>query len=258
MLAVAGWLLWRGGGWWQGEDLTWQAMQEQGSWRVGMDPSFPPFEFLDGQGRPTGYDVALAQEMADQWGLDVQVVAIGFDSLLDALLAGKIQSIVSAYPLDPRMAKDVAYSPPYFEAGIRLAVLPGSSIRAITDLTGRTVAVEWGGMGDVVGRRLQREIPDLTLRPFETVLEAARAVEDAEVDAVLLDGVTLGLRQAQGSELHALDEALEPNPYVIAMPLAASQLHAQVQVALAELQNSGRLAALESKWFADPQISVED
>ncbi|MEZ4580525.1 MAG: transporter substrate-binding domain-containing protein [Caldilineaceae bacterium] len=128
-------------------------------------PELPPFETLADDGAIVGYDVDLARAMAAQWDMEVELVAIGFDSLIDALIAGKVDSVISALPLDPRLTKDIAYSAPYFEAGLRLAV-PQASALAATDpaalepdafdpgtlLDGRTVAVEWGSTGDMIGR----------------------------------------------------------------------------------------------------------
>ncbi|MEZ4559893.1 MAG: transporter substrate-binding domain-containing protein [Caldilineaceae bacterium] len=163
------------------QDTTWHAMTQRGVWRIGMDPSFPPFETLADDGAIVGYDVDLARAMAAQWDMEVELVAIGFDSLIDALIAGKVDSVISALPLDPRLTKDIAYSAPYFEAGLRLAV-PQASALAATDpaalepdafdpgtlLAGRTVAVEWGSTGDMIGRRLTREGASLTLAQYPT------------------------------------------------------------------------------------------
>ena len=66
VLVVGGWFLLRSSG--PAVDKTWLTMQERGSWRVGMDPSFPPFETLDGEGAPVGYDVDLAREIAGNVG----------------------------------------------------------------------------------------------------------------------------------------------------------------------------------------------
>lgn len=93
-------------------DQTWQAMQSRGTWRVALDPSFPPFEMLDESGTPVGFDVDLARRMAADWGLELEVVAMGFDSLLDAVKAGKVDSVVSAMPYDPRATRDYAFPRP--------------------------------------------------------------------------------------------------------------------------------------------------
>src|SRR4051812_1271467 len=113
------------------QDHTWQTVQQQRIWRIGTDPSFPPFEQLNANGQPVGYDIDLAQHIAIAWGVKLEIVSIGFDSLLDALQTGKVDSVISALPYDERMTQNVAYSVPYFEAGIRLAVRKGSNITSV-------------------------------------------------------------------------------------------------------------------------------
>ncbi len=241
-------------------DATWQAMQARGSWRVGIDPSFPPFEMLDADGNITGLDAELSQAIAATWGLDVELVPIGFDGLLDALQAGRVDSVVSALPFDERMTRNVAYSRPYFDAGIRLAVRRGSDVEAVEDLQNgeHAVAVEWGSTGDLIGRQLQREGYALALVPLQTpsevvdALQAGTAANGEAVDAALVDNVTLKQVQyagAGGAALVAVGPALESNPYVIAMPLRAVTLHEQVADGLDGLEARGVLVELEAAWF---------
>lgn len=232
------------------EDVTWKKMQQRGTWRVGMDPSFPPFEYLDAEGNPVGYDVELAQRLANQWDMEVEIVAVGFDSLIDALQAGKIDGIVSALPYDPRLTKDIAYSEPYFEAGIMLVVDEESSIDDLETLAGYTVGVEWGSMGDMVGRRLQRQEISIELAQYPTPQDAVEALAtDRAVDALLIDNVTLRQAQGDGVAIRAVGPALESNPYVIALPLRANVLREQVAEALSTLGEEGAMDELGEKWF---------
>jgi ABC-type amino acid transport substrate-binding protein len=231
-------------------DTTWRTMQANGVWRVGMDPSFPPFETLDDAGQIVGLDVALAGAIAAPWGVKVELVPIGFDSLLDALQAGKVDSVISALPYDERLTKDVAYSAPYFEAGIFLAVRTGSTITSTEALANRIVGVEWGSMGDMVGRRLQRATPGLQLKPFDTPTAAITAlVEEGAVDAILIDHVTLRIAQVQGAPLITVGSVLESNPFVIAMPVRAYELQAAVAERLLVLQEKEVIAELEATHF---------
>ncbi len=235
-------------------DGTWAAMQERGTWRVGLDPSFPPFEMLDEAGAPTGYDVELAQAIAQSWGLEAEIVALGFDSLLDAVQAGKVDSVVSALPYDPRATRDIAYSTPYFEAGVQLAIRAGSPITGVAGLDGQTVAVEWGSMGDMAGRRLQRAGSTLTLAPYATPDEAVAALaDDPSITALLVDGVTLRQAQGRGAALAAVGPALESNAYVIASAPQATLLQENIDQALTALRADGTLGALEDRWFGPIQ-----
>lgn len=231
------------------QDATWKAMQARSTWRVGMDPSFPPFEDLNDAGQPVGYDVDLARRMAAEWGLEAEIIAIGYDSLLDALQADRIDSVISALPYDPRETKDFRFSEPYFEAGIRLAVPTGSPIQSADDLTGHTVAVEWGSMGDMVGRRLMREGADIQLAQFATPVETIDALVSGQADSALVDNVTLREAQGRGAAIVAIGPALEGNPYVIASPRKAVVLGDQIAATLEQFQQNGVMAELEAIWF---------
>jgi ABC-type amino acid transport substrate-binding protein len=254
LMAVALWLFWPGDGSPLARllrrDLTWEAMQARGTVRVGMDPSFPPFEDLDGSGAPAGFDVEFARQLAAEWGLKAEIVAIGFDSLVDALKATKVDVIISAFPYDARLTRDVVFSQPYFDAGLRLAVREGSNLKSTADLAGMQVAVEWGSVGDMVGRQLQREGIALQLQPFETPQGAVQAlVERTDIDALLIDNVTLRQAQAQGSPIVAVGEPVERNPYVIVSPIRAPELQKAIDTSLSKMVKSGALAALEEQWF---------
>ncbi|MBX3050049.1 MAG: amino acid ABC transporter substrate-binding protein [Caldilineaceae bacterium] len=250
LLAVA--ILWLANRYFLGdEDTTWQRIQQTGIWRVGMDPSFPPFEQLDGEGRPIGYDVELAQAIAGQWGAEVQIVSIGFDGLTDALLAGKVDSVISALPYDPRLTEDLLYSAPYFEAGVRLAVAENSPIQQLDDLAGARLAVEWGSIGDGQARKLQRGDPSIQRLTFPSPQAAVNALVAGEADGVLVDGVTLRLMQGEGAAVRGIEPALESTPYAIALPAGAHTLRAEVDSALEKFVTTGFLAQLENRWFSD-------
>ena len=246
-LAVGGWLLLRQSG--PPVDRTWLQMQERGTWRVGMDPSFPPFETLDAQGAPVGYDVDLARELAAEWGMTAEIVAIGYDSLLDALLVDRVDAVVSAFPFNARMTKDIHYSSPYFEAGVRLVVGADAEFETVEELAGRTVAVEWGSRGDAIARRLQREGVALERLPFQSSQEALAALLSGAGDALLLDGVTLRLAQGEGKPVRAVGPALDSDPYVIAVSKKAHRLQGALGEALTTLEEEERLDLLEERWF---------
>jgi polar amino acid transport system substrate-binding protein len=230
-------------------DSTWLAIQERGTWRVGMDPSFPPFEWLDDSGQPVGYDVELAQALAAELGVEVEIIAIGFDGLIDALQVGRIDSVISALPYDPRLTQDIRYTSSYFEAGTRLIVPIDSLITDVEDLANRRVAVEWGSAGDAEARQLQRQHPSIERLPYPTPDEALAALLNGKSDALIVDGVTLRLAQGNGAPITAVGPALESDPYVIAVAMPAFRLHEALEEALTRLRSKGVLEEIEQRWF---------
>lgn len=260
-----------------GRDNTWAKMLETEDFRVGLDPSFPPFESLDADGQPVGYDVDLAQALAERWGLEVKLHAMGYDSLVDAVMAARVDAVISAMPYDERLTRDLAISPSYFEAGLRLAVATEPPLRSAVlpaSLAGRRVAVEWGSAGDMVARRLLREMAgeeigaaasertaatadptatldqaDFEILQYDTPADAMDAVVLGAADAVLVDAVSLRLAQGQGAPLVAVGPVYESNPYVILSPRRAGTLAAKIEAALDAMRTDGTLGALEERWF---------
>jgi ABC-type amino acid transport substrate-binding protein len=220
--------------------------------------------------------VDLARAIADRWGVRVEIVGVGFDQLVDAVTAHRIDSAISALPIVPHRAKEVAFSMPYFEAGVVLATPLGSAIRQPAEgsnerspepssraqvegrsrrrlaevLAGLRVAVEWGSEGDAQARRLQRELNGnltLVLRPSADAALAAAFAGEAE--AVITDAVSLALFNRNGRKLTAVGEPLRSDPYVIVMPVAAPRLRQAVDEALAALAADGTLGDLAARWL---------
>jgi ABC-type amino acid transport substrate-binding protein len=242
---VAGALLWLR------RDATSARIRESGVWRVGMDPSFPPFESIDpSTGRPVGLDVDLVNAIAGRWGVRGEIVSLGFDELVDAVAARRVDSAVSALPVFEWRTQEVSFSAPYIEAGVVLAVPRGSTIGGPEDLAGRRVAAEWGSEGDAQVRDLQRRLEgrlELVLR--ESADAAMEAVAGSQADAVVTDAVSLALFNRDGGDLVAVGQPLRSDPYVVVVPKGAPLLLADLNQALAAMEADGTLAALRAKWL---------
>jgi ABC-type amino acid transport substrate-binding protein len=236
---------------WARRDATSARIRESGVWRVGMDPSFPPFESIDPDtGKPVGLDVDLVDAIAARWGIRAEIVSLGFDELVDAVAARRVDSAASALPVFEWRTEEVAFSVPYINAGVVLAVPPGSSIRGPDDLAGKRVAAEWGSEGDAQARELQRRLEgnlELVLR--ESSDAAMEAVTGGEADAAVTDAISLALYERSGGELIAVGQPLRNDPYVIVVPKGAPVLLDDLNRTLVAMDADGTLAALRAKWL---------
>ena len=232
-------------------DPTWERIRQSGVWRVGMDPSFPPFENLDAAtGQPVGLDVDLANAIASRWGVRAEIVGVGFDELLDAVTAYRVDSAISALPVVEHRTREVAFSAPYVEAGTLLVAPRENAIAKSEDLAGRRLAAEWGSAGDAQARALQRALGgNLTLVLRESPDLALQAVLDGEADAAAVDAVSLALFDAGKNRLITIGEPLQSDPYVIVVPAHAPKLLAAINATLADLAADGTLAAIQARWL---------
>lgn len=230
-------------------DRVWDHIQTSGQWLVGMDPSFPPFQDLDEAGQPVGFDVDLTRAIAAHWGVEAQIDGLGFDGLVDAVQAGRLDSAISALPYQPERTQDVAFSDPYFEAGLVLVTPAGSAIASLDDLAGQRLAVEWGSEGDVQARLLRRRFPDVVLLPSDTPQAALLAVAEGQADAALVDHISALQFTAGDARLTISPQVIVSDPYVIVLPRKAPMLQQQVGEALQALRADGTLDVLVTRWF---------
>jgi len=86
--------------------------------KVGTGAGYYPFEMIDKSGKMVGFDMDIAQAMADALGVELQVVDFKeWDALLPALGAGQIDMILAGMTITPQRAQVVNFSQPYFQSG---------------------------------------------------------------------------------------------------------------------------------------------
>lgn len=249
VLLVAGWfVLGRRSG---RIDSAWQRVEAEGRLRVGIDPSYPPFERINEQtDEIEGYDVDLAEELGRRLGVGVDFVLIGFDSLYDAVRAGKVDVVISGMPYDPNWTEDVSYGLWYFNAGQFLVVqVDDSEIDSVDDLAHRRLGVELGTTGDLEARRLERRVQDIHLSTYPSAEGALMALEAHEVDAALVDAISAYLFVAQGGEAKILDEAVSDESYAAVTDHESTQLRAAIDAAILEMKEDGFLDFLRDRWL---------
>jgi polar amino acid transport system substrate-binding protein len=227
------------GGWtayqrWQGRSGL-AEIRQRGALRVGLDASFPPFESLDEDGQVVGLDADIARAIADDLGVEVQFVNIGFDGLYDALLIKRVDVLLSGLPIDPYRSRDVAYSVNYFNAG-QVLVTRRDDIHTKMDTAGKSVAVEWGSLGDMEARRLQKTLPGLQINSQPDAQSAL------QFDTAIVDGVN-AVTQPQMRVVTYLSNEW----YAAAVAVNNRALLAEINKTLTRLIESGEMERLQKQ-----------
>ncbi len=232
-------------------DKTWQAIQQSKLLKVGLDASYPPFEDIDEDTKEIfGYDVDLARLIGQRLGVEIEIVNIGFDGLYDALLAGKVDVLISGLPYDPRLTEDVAYTFSYFQAGQMLVVAEDETdIESVDDLAGRTLGVELGSGGDMEARQLAKRLEGLTLKTYPSPLDTLWGLKNGEVDAVLADSITTYHFIKYEGAVKIVGKPVTDEPYVIAVRHRAKKLRDALNTILLEMHDDGTLNRLRDKWL---------
>ena len=91
-----------------------------GKLTIGTSPDFAPYEFYhikDGNPELSGFDISLAQRIADDLGLELQVVPMDFDGILMELQNGNIDLGISGFSPSPERAQTFDFSDIYYTGG---------------------------------------------------------------------------------------------------------------------------------------------
>ena len=105
---------------------------------LGSD-NYPPYNYLNDDGNPTGIDVDLASEAFKRLGYRVEVVYIDWEKNKELLESGKIDCIMACFSMEGRL-NDYKWAGPYISSRQVIAVNKDSDIYTLDDLkgTGRT------------------------------------------------------------------------------------------------------------------------
>ncbi len=233
----------------QPQDDSSQRVQNAGVLRVGLDPTYPPFEVADANG-VYGLDVDLANAIAAELGVQTEFVLFGYDGLYDALATKQVDVLISALVIIPERTRDFAYSEPYFNAGEFLIVPQAENeIEEMADLNGRILAVELGALGHVEATTWAKSIPDLTVVPYPTGDEALTAVFEGEADAVLIDAISGRLFLKDNPQLKIIEPSITVEPFAIVTRIEDQQLLNEINNTMTKLQENGQLVAMSEKWL---------
>ncbi|MGN1001373.1 MAG: transporter substrate-binding domain-containing protein [Oscillospiraceae bacterium] len=97
---------------------------------VATSPDFAPYEFyaINDNGEPVlaGFDLALAQYIADYLGLELDIIPMDFDGVLNELAAGTVDLGIAGLSPDPKRADAMDFSDIYYTGGQSFVTVAGS------------------------------------------------------------------------------------------------------------------------------------
>lgn len=233
-----------------GEAREWKKL------RIGIDGTYPPFSQKDVDGHPTGFDVEVAGGVCARLGADCEMVALGWDGLLPALLARRVDLLVASLPILEESRRTIEFTARYHRIlprfVARAADLPADTSRKA--LAGRRIGVRAGTAHAVW---LAESRPEATPVPFRNEAEAGAALLDGRVDLVF--GDTLALFEwldrtaPRGRAGFAGDPVEAPRIFGdgagIAFRRDDRDLGALVDKALGDMTRDGSLDRFAGHWF---------
>ena len=216
---------------------------DRGVLRMGTDAEYPPNEFKDDAGNPTGWGVELSEAIAAKLGLTPEWEILGFDSIIPRVQEGALDMGSSSFT-DNLERQDSVDFVNYLNAGTMWAAAVGSDVDP-DNACGLTVAVQATTVQDTdeLPAKSQAcidagEAP-IEVLSFDGQPEATQAVVDGRADAFSADlPVTIDAVNTLSDQLQTVGDVFDAAPYGF-VTQKGSDMTKAVQAALQSLMDDG-------------------
>lgn len=222
--------------------------------KVGSDIAYAPFEFMDQNQKPVGFDIDLMNAIGKDMGYQVKFKTSPFDGLNLSLASGEYDAVISAMTITPDRAKVVLFSDKYFLATQYIAVKKDSSIKSANDLKGKRVGVQASTTGQFAMEKL-----GIDPKKYDTTPDALTDLVNGGLDAVVADSpvILYFINKNPNANVVAIQGDFPKEYYGIAMNKNNTALATKINASLKKLISDGEYAAIYKKWFnaAPPSLN---
>ena len=167
----------------------------EGKLTVAISPDFAPMEFVDptktGQDMYVGFDVILANYIADELGLELVLMPMSFDACQTAVYAGTVDMSISGFSWTPDRAENANLSA-YYYAGDNedeQVLITLKSNEGKFDTADKLAGVKVGAQNASLQQSLvEAQLPDSQLVLFTDIGTAVLQLKNGDFDCIAVAG----------------------------------------------------------------------
>lgn len=223
-----------------------ETIQEKGKLVVGMSADYAPYEFhyIDENGKDVigGFDVDIANEIADAIGVELVIQEMDFDALVSALPAGKVDVVISGMNPTEERAKVIDFSDIYYNSqhGILVRTEDADKYKTFADLEGAKVGAQLGSTQEQIAKA---EIPNADLQLLANVNNLILELKSGKVDAIVMEKPVAEMAVKNNPDLAVGEPTYEEKTGGNAVGVAKNnpELLAKINEVINELNESGKM-----------------
>ena len=232
----------------KGGDLL-AAIQAKGEIVVAMEGTWAPWTYHDEAGELVGYDVEVAQAVAEQLGVKVSFAESGWDSLLAGLESGRYDIIVNGVEIDEARQEKFDFSVPYaYNRTVVIVRANDDSIQAMEDLAGKKTANTLNSTYAAVGEAYGAQVTGV-----DDFIQTIELLTSGRIDATLNAEVSYYDYLNAHPDAQVKIACTDPQATQVAIPMRKGEdtasLREAIDKALEELGQDGTLTELSVKYF---------
>lgn len=159
-------------------------IKESGKIDIGVFSDKNPFGYVDNNGEYQGYDVYFAKRIAEDLGVELNLVSVEAANRVEYLTTGKVDIILANFTVTAERAEKVDFALPYMKVALGVVSPDSAVITSADDLSGKKLIVVKGTTAE---QFFTENYPDTELVKFDEYNEAYSALQDGRGDAFSTD-----------------------------------------------------------------------
>jgi len=159
-------------------------IKESGKLVIGVFSDKKPFGYVDEYGEYQGYDVYFARRLAQDLGVELELVSVDAPNRVEYLTSAKVDIILANFTVTPERAEVVDFALPYMKVALGVVSPDVALITSIEDLRGKQLIVSKGTTAETW---FTANEPEVALLKFDTYTETFNALLDGRGDALSTD-----------------------------------------------------------------------
>jgi len=214
---------------------------------VGTDHDYPPFEYVDEQGTPQGFNIDLLKAIAETMGLTLKITTGPWKEIRSALENGQVDMVSGMY-YSPERDMKVEFSVPFILVHQSMFTRHDTGFHKISELKNREIIVQTGDiMHDYV---LSNQITSKIIE-VDNTLDGIRLLASGKHDAALLPNLQgqYFLRKYDITNIKAVQPVILGQKYCFAVTEGDRELIDMLDQGLSILKASGKYREIREHWF---------
>lgn len=236
------------------ESQTGAATEEAKVLRVGTSADYAPFEYVDTavSDEIIGFDIDLANLIAERLGYELQFTNSDFNSLIPGLQADKFDFVIAGMTPTKNRDEVVDFSTAYYETEQYLVSPKESNIASLEDLKGKVVGAQVSSIQEELAKKLGEE-NGFTVESRNLIPEVIQEMKNGRFQGAVIENIVAENYLAQNDDLAAFPIEVEDPDFKAVVFQEGSKLKAEFDQVIQELIDEGKIDELKKKWFVVEQ-----
>ncbi|MFT4069706.1 transporter substrate-binding domain-containing protein [Paraburkholderia sp.] len=220
----------------------------------GINPNLPPLGTYDAKNNIDGFDVSIAQKIADSLGVKLEIVPVGSNDRVPFLMTDKIDASMGGMTRNADRMKVIDFTDPVNTEVLGVLTTqdkPYKNWMQLNDPSVRLVQVR----GTTPVKLIQDKLPKAQLLLLDNYPDAVRSIAQGRSDA-LIDVLDFMLSYTKNypTKWRVVDAPIEVDYDCIGIKKGNTALTERLNKEIGTLQKSGFVAASWKKWFGSSML----